>query len=153
MKGVLAFGVKESTMINKIFTVINILVLVFVVISGFIKGDVANWQISPEQLLNYTTSKYVWRIPIRFWAFSVWDGPQLPASHKSCCVFYSFFLLLFDHRSNLTTDMFGSGGFFPFGFSGTLAGAATCFYAFVGFDCIATTGRGIFQRQWFALPC
>lgn len=66
MKGVLAFGVKESTMINKIFTVINILVLVFVVISGFIKGDVANWQISPEQLLNYTTSKYVWRIPIRF---------------------------------------------------------------------------------------
>lgn len=53
-KGVLAFGVKESTTINKIFTGINILVLVFVVISGFIKGDISNWQISEEELINAT---------------------------------------------------------------------------------------------------
>ncbi|NWI04839.1 CTR3 protein, partial [Tichodroma muraria] len=95
----LAFGVSESALVNKIFTVVNLLVLGFVIIAGFIKGDIKNWQLSEKNCVNCS---------------------QLPDDMKKA---------------------FGSGGFFPFGLEGVLTGAATCFYAFVGFDCIATTGE------------
>uniref|UniRef100_A0A3Q3N1M7 Zgc:175280 n=1 Tax=Mastacembelus armatus TaxID=205130 RepID=A0A3Q3N1M7_9TELE len=94
-----------SATLNNILTTVNILVLLFVILSGFIKGDINNWCISEDSL---------------------------------------------QYRNNTLlneTIRYGSGGFFPFGFEGTLAGAATCFNAFVGFDHIATTGEEVQNPQ------
>ncbi|XP_025416748.1 cationic amino acid transporter 3-like [Sipha flava] len=87
----LSWGVRESTMINNVFTVVNLATVATVVITGLFKVDLYNWNI-PKQ--------------------------DLPKNAKA-----------------------GEGGFLPYGWAGVTAGAAKCFYGFIGFDTVATTGE------------
>ena len=53
--GILVLGARESALVNKWFTGINILVLSFVVLSGFIKGDLHNWQLTEQDYRSNTS--------------------------------------------------------------------------------------------------
>ncbi|KAK7093606.1 hypothetical protein V1264_007327 [Littorina saxatilis] len=78
---VVGSGAKASIHFNSAFTLLNGLVILFIVCAGF----------------SYTNSAY-------------WTDSQY-------------------------------GGFFPFGFGGTLGGAASCFFAFIGFEGIAVSSE------------
>ncbi|XP_037939963.1 cationic amino acid transporter 3 [Teleopsis dalmanni] len=93
LAALLAFGVKESSFLNNIFTTVNLVTIAIVLVAGGINAKPSNWKIPADQ------------VPIV-------EGKD-----------------------------FGTGGFMPYGIAGVMAGAAKCFYGFVGFDCIATTGE------------
>lgn len=86
----LVVGVKESTRFNSVFTVLNLLVVIFVVIAGSFHINFHNWNLSKG-----------------------------------------------DINGTITDGSAGSGGFFPFGFSGMMSGAATCFYGKIGSSKVA----------------
>uniref|UniRef100_A0A1B6GTH6 Cationic amino acid transporter C-terminal domain-containing protein n=1 Tax=Cuerna arida TaxID=1464854 RepID=A0A1B6GTH6_9HEMI len=95
--GLIAWGVRESTLLNNVFTTINLLTLTTVVVAGSFYIDKKNWSLEKDEI------------------------PETDDFDKPI-------------RG-------GEGGFMPFGVSGVMSGAATCFYGYVGFDGIATTGE------------
>uniref|UniRef100_A0A8L7T051 Amino acid permease family protein n=3 Tax=Brugia TaxID=6278 RepID=A0A8L7T051_BRUMA len=78
-------GSKTSTNFNSLFTIINMLVIAFVVCYGFTFAD-----------------------------FTLWSVYKVDSAKSS---------------------------FFPYGIGGTFAGAASCFFAYIGFDGLATAGE------------
>lgn len=48
--GLMILGVKESAMMNKVFTLLNITVLSFITIIGMTKIDLSNWTKNPQVL-------------------------------------------------------------------------------------------------------
>ncbi|KAB0381478.1 hypothetical protein FD755_003395 [Muntiacus reevesi] len=113
MIGVMLLGPHASPLIIIVFTGINIFVPIFTIISGFVKGDLHNWQLTEQDYrLNTSGSSDIYRLG----GYDPWP--------EKCFL-----------------GPLGSGGFVPFGFDGILQGAALCFYSFVGFDGIVMKGR------------
>ncbi|XP_027833779.2 cationic amino acid transporter 3-like isoform X1 [Ovis aries] len=50
--GVLVLGVPVSAWIIKVFTSLNILIPIFMIVSGFIKGDLHNWRLTEQDYKN-----------------------------------------------------------------------------------------------------
>ncbi|CAF0761137.1 unnamed protein product [Brachionus calyciflorus] len=104
----LLVGVKESTFLNKLFTVFNILIILFITICGAIKADFKNWSVQADYNQTYLSN------------LTNYSPPYSCSAESERC---------------------GKGGFIPFGMNGIVGGAAKCFYAYIGFDTIASAGE------------
>ena len=52
--GALALGARESLLVTRVFTGINVLVLIFIILSGFFKGDLHNWKLTEQDYTSIT---------------------------------------------------------------------------------------------------
>jgi len=157
----LAAGAKEFAIVNKVFTGVNIGVILFVIVAGLTQISFSNWSLDQNDVYNIALNSTMntghntdtLNCKERFPGPHAEDNTaniENGAGAQSCGNGLSdeaCFLTLND-SSQLTTDYWpGVGGFMPYGFQGVLSGTATCFYAFVGFDAIATTGEEAINPQ------
>ncbi|XP_070561462.1 cationic amino acid transporter 4-like isoform X1 [Ptychodera flava] len=71
-------------------------------------------------------------------------GAKVSAKFYSACTAVNLCIIVFFGIMGCIygdLDNWKVGGFAPYGFSGIMAAAAPCFYAYVGFDAITTTGE------------
>lgn len=104
---------KESSFLNKIFTIINILVIIFIFISGLFKSDLKNWSIDVNVIFNIflTRTSIYCKLKKTIGNWTDTSGKNQTCDSSSRC---------------------GNGGWAPFGFDGVIKGAAKCFYAYIG---------------------
>ena len=87
--GVLVLGARESVLVGKISTGINFLVLSFIILSGFIKGDLHNWKLTEQDYtLNTSESGDIYRSGGCSWVLvmlvgagaelGIWQGLKRP---------------------------------------------------------------------------
>jgi len=162
----LAAGAKEFAIVNKVFTGVNICVILFVLVVGVTKVDFHNWNLSQQEVFDLATnttsmsnSSQILDCKVLFPGVKVEHVEEAHngsitgdtiASADSCPEEMSDTdcFLTYSNSSDLTTTRWpGIGGFSPYGMAGILSGTATCFYAFVGFDAIATTGEEAINPQ------
>lgn len=87
-------------------------------------------------MVAYVTICGMFKYNLSYWKVPVSELPVLP-NGTDCSTIEG------KHAENC----YGEGGFLPYGFGGMMSGAATCFYAFVGFDVIATAGEEVQNPQ------
>ncbi|XP_069408006.1 cationic amino acid transporter 3-like isoform X3 [Ovis canadensis] len=90
LTGVLVLGARESVLVGKIFTGINLSVLSFIILSGFIKGDLHNWKLTEQDYtLNTSESGDIYSLgPLGSGGFVPFDYDGI--LHGAALCFYSF---------------------------------------------------------------
>uniref|UniRef100_A0A8C6E9H0 Cationic amino acid transporter C-terminal domain-containing protein n=1 Tax=Moschus moschiferus TaxID=68415 RepID=A0A8C6E9H0_MOSMO len=90
LTGVLVLGARESVLVGKISTGINLLVLSFIIVSGFIKGDPHNWKLTEQDYtLNTSASSDIYSLgPLGSGGFVPFNYDGI--LHGAALCFYSF---------------------------------------------------------------
>ncbi|XP_071494356.1 cationic amino acid transporter 2-like [Diadema antillarum] len=121
----MGIGVKTSSVFNNVFTGLNLFVILYIVICGFFKVVPSNWSIPVSDLPHVPCDD----VPHRASMWANGSSSSVVTGGPRMC------------------SEFGAGGFFPYGVGGVFSGAAVCFYAFIGFEVVATAGEEVRNPQ------
>ncbi|KAK9128466.1 hypothetical protein Syun_017263 [Stephania yunnanensis] len=115
--GLLCVGIKESSLVQAIVTTANVCVMVFVIVVGGYLGFQNGWL----------------------------DMNSLAGKQHVYSICLDLGTIISDY--NLLLHLLIIFRYFPFGLNGVLAGSATVFFAFIGFDSVASTAEEVKNPQ------